>query len=124
MNVNAVQTSRYDARGHRIIAVDVAGERYFTIRFILSAWIRDRLFLAGNKQERKKNKENIPLTPPAPTPPNLPTPQSPKTSATSSRIIFASKLGVRASDVGAWIRSWDFVANVVEADEGEEKGSG
>jgi hypothetical protein len=90
-------------------------------------------FLAGNKQDGKRiakiKKSDIPLTPPAPTPPNLPTPQSPKTSATSSRTIFASKLGVRASEVGAWIRSWDcwawdFVANVVEADEGEEEGSG
>lgn len=96
--VRAVQTRRNDARGHRMIAVEVAGDKYLT------------------------------LTPPAPTPPSRPTPQSPKISATSSLTIFASKAGVSASDVGECIRSWasacegNFVLLVEEV--GQEERSG
>lgn len=50
--------------------------------------------------------ENLLVIPPAEAPPSFPIPQSPYSSATDSRIIFARKPWVRASEVGEWIASW------------------
>lgn len=94
------------------------------------------LFFVGLEHGRKKNhrilsKErwnrlNLPLIPPAEAPPNFPTPQSPYSSLTSSRIIFARRPGVSASEVGEWMASCAEVDVLVDLGvvEGHVAGSG
>lgn len=96
------------------MAVEVAGERYFTVRITVSYLSKEGL----------EGERNAPLT----TPPSLPIPQSPKRSATCSRMSLESRPGVNVSAVGAWMRrwacDWSGFEVVVGGKEGHDEGSG
>lgn len=99
------------------MAVEVAGERYFTVQ-------THNITLSVTCL-RKGQRGNPPLT----TPPSLPMPQSPKRSATFSRMSFDSRPGVNVSAVGAWMRRWacdwsGFGGVVADGGEGHDEGSG